>query len=590
MLKMRTVGTVLAVIWLLALGFIYVQSSNSSGLKGKDGLPPPVDFNIIKPNALKNSKNLDFDDEVRPKKDAPPIPTIDLAEDTTIHERTEKGVTWQNFNVEKFLNKGKWHEGEDKYKANSFNQEASDSIDPTRKIPDSREAPCRDVDYSGFDMKPTTVIITYHNEARSSLLRTVFSVFNMSPETLLHEIVLVDDNSVDEDIGKELAQIERVKVLRNNQREGLIRSRVKGGQVAEAPILTFLDSHIECNQKWLEPLLARIAENPKAVVAPIIDVINVDNFNYVGASADLRGGFDWTLVFRWEFMNEQLRTERHANPTAPIKSPTMAGGLFAISKEWFEELGTYDLDMEVWGGENLEMSFRVWQCGGSLEILPCSRVGHVFRKKHPYTFPGGSGNVFQKNTRRAAEVWMDEYKAIYLKNVPSARFVNYGDISDRLAIRDRLQCKSFKWYLDTVYPQLVVPKKTPGKSFQMKMGHLCLDSMARKENEAPGLFACHGTGGNQEWIFDQLTKTFKNAISQLCLDFAAEKKDIVMVKCENIRPDTMVVEKNGWLTQGGMCLTVNQGASSGDWLIFGSHCDVKNGAQRWLFEKLNSFE
>lgn len=52
-------------------------------------------------------------------------------------------------------------------------------------------------------------------------------------------------------------------------------------------------------------------------------------------------------------------------------------------------------------------------CGGTLEIVTCSHVGHVFRKSTPYTFPGGTSKIVNHNNARLAEVWLDEWKDFY---------------------------------------------------------------------------------------------------------------------------------------------------------------------------------
>ncbi|NWT55537.1 GLT16 acetylgalactosaminyltransferase, partial [Erythrocercus mccallii] len=331
------------------------------------------------------------------------------------------------------------------------------------------------------------------------------SVLNRTPPSLIQEIILVDDFSSDPEDCQLLTKIPKVKCLRNSHREGLIRSRVRGAEVATADILTFLDSHCEVNSEWLQPMLQRVKEDYTRVVSPIIDVISLDNFAYLAASADLRGGFDWSLHFKWEQIPIEQKMSR-TDPTQSIRTPVIAGGIFVIDKSWFNHLGKYDTQMDIWGGENFELSFRVWMCGGSLEIVPCSRVGHVFRKRHPYDFPEGNALTYIKNTKRTAEVWMDEYKQYYYEARPSAIGKSFGSVADRVELRHKLNCKSFQWYLENVYPELKIPEKEliPGI---IRQGRNCLESQAQDTtgNMLAGMGNCKGTVNNppvtQEWIF-----------------------------------------------------------------------------------------
>ena len=76
-----------------------------------------------------------------------------------------------------------------------------------------RSPECRSEDWTTLVTNLTdsaSVIITYRDEPRSTLLRTVLSVLARSPPALVREIILVDDNNDDEDVGRELATIEKV--------------------------------------------------------------------------------------------------------------------------------------------------------------------------------------------------------------------------------------------------------------------------------------------------------------------------------------------------------------------------------------------
>uniref|UniRef100_UPI00358E655F polypeptide N-acetylgalactosaminyltransferase 10-like n=1 Tax=Myxine glutinosa TaxID=7769 RepID=UPI00358E655F len=444
------------------------------------------------------------------------------------------------------------------YQSYGYNGHVSSKISVDRAIPDTRHSRCASMRYPR-SLPSVSVVITYHNEHWSALLRTLRALSSRTPPALLAEIILVDDSSDEGDVAGKLSRYREdlppLRLTRLRQRAGPLVARTLAARLASAPVLVFLDSHCEPNANWLPPLLERLLQSKHTVACPLVDSIDHGTFEYrTQRGGPRRGAFDWNLDYK------RLPLPSTQPQYLPY-STAVLGGVFAVWREYFEKIGGYDPGLEVMGGENLALSFKVWMCGGRIEEVPCSRVGHVFKKFLPYTIQpiSGSGSVILQNLKRVAETWMDDYAEVVYRLKPALRAAHSSNVpSERVALQG-LSCHNFSWYLSEVAPEvteyfpIVEPPAIASGKIRNVGARRCLSASAsgitlqrckrglvseqnitlswRGELRGslggcldathPGArvktLTCHGERGNQLWRYKQEKQQVYHPASNSCL-------------------------------------------------------------------------
>lgn len=128
---------------------------------------------------------------------------------------------------------------------------------------------------------------------------TMKAILHFTPDELVNEYIWISDGNDDSKEAELKALSSKVMVYAFSERQGLMRAKMKGVEMATAPVIVFLEAHVIPNKHWLQHILHRVVVNPKVLAMPVLDQIPQENWHkyYPMSPGHWRYEWNFNLVY-----------------------------------------------------------------------------------------------------------------------------------------------------------------------------------------------------------------------------------------------------------------------------------------------------
>lgn len=146
-----------------------------------------------------------------------------------------------------------------------------------------------------FSNHTVSIIIPWLAEKWVHMEGTMKAILHFTPDELVNEYIWISDGNQDSKEAELKALSPKVRVFAFNERQGLMRAKMKGVEMATAPVIVFLEAHVIPNKHWLQHILHRVVVNPKVLAMPVLDQIPQENWHQYYPMSPGHWRYEWNF-------------------------------------------------------------------------------------------------------------------------------------------------------------------------------------------------------------------------------------------------------------------------------------------------------